>query len=61
MQRKILLLEDDLQLNHTIRQFLEHHAYAVLSAYDAHQAKDILYETDIDLMLLDIKVPPFAF
>ena len=57
MQRKILLLEDDLQLNDTIRQFLEHHAYAVLSAYDAHQAKDILYETDIDLMLLDIKVP----
>ena len=57
MQRKILLLEDDLQLNDTIKQFLEHHNYIVLSAYDAHQAVDIVYESDIDLMLLDIKVP----
>ena len=57
MQRKILLLEDDLQLNDTIKQFLEHHHYTVLSAYDGLQAKDILYETDVDLMLLDIKVP----
>ncbi|QOR61941.1 response regulator transcription factor [Sulfurovum sp. ST-21] len=57
MQRKILLLEDDLQLNDTIKQFLEHHHYTVLPSYDSHQARDILYETDIDLMLLDIKVP----
>ncbi|BAF72342.1 response regulator transcription factor [Sulfurovum sp. NBC37-1] len=57
MQRKILLLEDDLQLNDTVKQFLEHHQYTVLPAYDGHQAKDLLYETDVDLMLLDIKVP----
>ncbi|KYJ85791.1 response regulator transcription factor [Sulfurovum riftiae] len=57
MQRKILLLEDDLQLNDTIKQFLEHHHYTVLPSYDGHQAKEILYETDIDLILLDIKVP----
>jgi DNA-binding response OmpR family regulator len=57
MQRKILLLEDDLQLNDTIKQFLEHHRYTVLPAYDGHQAKDLLYETGVDLMLLDIKVP----
>ncbi|WP_295421369.1 response regulator transcription factor [Sulfurovum sp.] len=57
MQRKILLLEDDLQLNDTIKQFLEHHHYTVLPAYDGYQAKDLLYETEVDLMLLDIKVP----
>ena len=57
MQRKILLMEDDLQLSDTIKQFLEHHQYHVLPAYDAHHARDILYETNIDLMLLDIKVP----
>ena len=57
MQRKILLLEDDLQLSDTVKQFLEHYHYTVLPAYDAHQARDLLYETDIDLMLLDIKVP----
>ena len=57
MPRTLLLLEDDLQLNDTIKQFLEHHGYRVLSAYDAHQAKDLLYENPVDLMLLDIKVP----
>ena len=57
MQRKILLMEDDLQLSDTIKQFLEHHQYHILPAYDAEHARDILYETDIDLMLLDIKVP----
>ena len=57
MPRTLLLLEDDLQLNDTVKQFLEHHGYRVLSAYDAHQAKDLLYENPVDLMLLDIKVP----
>ena len=57
MQRKILLLEDDLQLNDTIRQFLEHHRYRVIPAFDAHEAVDKIYEHHIDLMLLDIKVP----
>ena len=57
MQRKILLLEDDVQLSDTIKQFLEHHRYTVLPAYDAYQAQDLLYEVDIDLMLLDIRVP----
>ena len=57
MQPTILLLEDDLQLNDTIKQFLEYHGYGVLSTYDAHQARDMLYEKEVDLMLLDIKVP----
>jgi DNA-binding response OmpR family regulator len=53
----ILLLEDDLPLHETIKQFLEHGGYKVFSAFDALEAKDILYEQSIDLMLLDIKVP----
>ena len=57
MQRKILLLEDDVQLSDTIKQFLEHHKYEVLIAYDGYRAKDLIYEEQIDLMLLDIKVP----
>ena len=56
-KQTILLLEDDLALNDTIRQFLEHAGYEVLSAFDAFEAKDILYERSVDLMLLDIKVP----
>ncbi len=57
MQRKILLLEDDLQLSDTVKQFLEYHHYEVFAVYDAHSARDQLYEVHVDLMLLDIKVP----
>jgi len=57
MKASILLLEDDLQLSDTIKQFLEYKEYRVYTAYDAYQAKDLLYENSIDLMLLDIKVP----
>jgi len=57
MQRKILLLEDDLQLSDTVKQLLEYHHYEVIAAYDAYSARDQLYEMPVDLMLLDIKVP----
>ncbi len=53
----ILLLEDDVQLSDTIKQFLEHSGYRVYPTYDAFGAKDTLYEKSIDLMLLDVKVP----
>ena len=56
-QQNILLLEDDLQLSDTVKQFLEYFNYKVYPAYDALQAKDIVYEHHIDLMLLDVKVP----
>ena len=57
MTANILLLEDDLQLSDTVKQFLEFKGYEVHCAYDGFQAQDIVYEKRIDLMLLDVKVP----
>ncbi len=57
MQNSILLLEDDLQLSETVKQFLELKGYRVFVAYDGYQAENIYYEKHIDLMLLDVKVP----
>jgi len=57
MTASILLLEDDLQLSDTVKQFLELKGYEVHCAYDGLQAQDIAYEKHIDLMLLDVKVP----
>ena len=57
MTVSILLLEDDLQLSDTVKQFLELKGYEVYCAYDGLQAQDIVYEKSIDLMLLDVKVP----
>jgi len=53
----ILLLEDDMQLSATIKQFLSLKGYEVLVAYDGFKAQELVYENHIDLMLLDIKVP----
>lgn len=57
MKQKILLLEDDVQLSDTIKQFLELKGYEVCTAYDGLQAQELVYEKQIDLMLLDVKVP----
>ena len=57
MQSKILLLEDDITLSDTIKQFLTHLGYEVHQAFDAREAEDVLYESHFDVMLLDIKVP----
>ena len=57
MTQKILLLEDDIQLNDTVKQFLELKGYEVYTAYDGIQAEELAYENQLDLMLLDVKVP----
>ena len=53
----ILLLEDDMQLSATLKQFLSLKNYKVLQAYDGLVAQELIYENHIDLMLLDVKVP----
>lgn len=55
--KTILFLEDDQQLSDTVKQFLQYQGYEVLCAYDGLQAQNLAYEKQIDLMLLDIKVP----
>ena len=57
MKRTILLLEDDLQLSDTLKQFFQYQGYKVLCAYDGNHVEELSYENTIDLMLLDIKVP----
>ena len=54
---KILLLEDDANLNDTITDFLEDEDYFVDNAYDGYEAQDKLYESKYDLLLLDVNTP----
>ena len=54
---KILLLEDDANLNETVTEFLEEEGHHVISVYDGHEAQEKLYESKYDLLLLDINVP----
>ncbi len=54
---KILLLEDDANLNETIADFLEDEGYSIDSTYDGYEAQDRLYESKYDLLLLDVNTP----
>ncbi len=54
---KILLLEDDMTLHESLKDFLQENDFSVISAYDGEEAQDMIYENKIDLMLLDVNVP----
>jgi len=54
---KILLLEDDLQLNEAITQYLTSTGHAVINTRDGNNAFDILNKEKFDLLVLDINVP----
>ena len=54
---KILLLEDDANLNETVTEFLEEEGYDVTSTFDGYEAQDSLYESKFDLLLLDVNTP----
>ena len=54
---KILLLEDDANLNETVTEFLEDEGYEVSATYDGYEAQDKIYESKFDLLLLDVNTP----
>lgn len=54
---KILLVEDDKELNRTVRSFLNQRGYEVTGCLDANGAYDAMYETVFDLIISDIMMP----
>ncbi len=54
---KILLLEDDANLNETVTEFLIENGHDVVSVYDGYEAQEKLYESKYDLLLLDVNTP----
>ena len=54
---RILLLEDDANLNETVAEFLEEQGHNVVSVYNGNEAQEKIYESKYDLLLLDINVP----
>ena len=53
----ILLLEDDVNLNETLSEFLEDSGFEVMSVYDGLEAGEKIYENSYDLFILDVNVP----
>ncbi len=57
LKARVLLLEDDANLNETIMDFLEDEGYEVESVYEGFEAEEKLYERKYDLLLLDVNTP----
>lgn len=54
---KILLVEDDKELNQTVCMFLNKNGYAAVGALNANEAYDEMYENVFDLIISDIMMP----
>lgn len=54
---KILVLEDDKELNRTVCAFLNNSGYEAVGCINANEAYDALYENTIDLIVSDIMTP----
>ena len=54
---KILVVEDDRELNNTVCSFLNHSGYEATGCLNANDAYDALYENMFDLIVSDIMMP----
>lgn len=54
---KILVVEDDRELNRTVCTFLDHSGYEAVGCLNAEDAYDKMYETVFDLIVSDIMMP----
>ncbi|MBQ4103677.1 MAG: response regulator transcription factor [Clostridia bacterium] len=54
---KILVVEDDKELNKTVCSFLNHSGYEAVGCLDANEAYDALYENIFDAIISDIMMP----
>ncbi len=55
--RKILIVEDNLEISDMMRSYLVKAGYEASQAYDGEQALDLASREDFDLALLDIMMP----
>lgn len=54
---KILIVEDNIDLNKAVCNFLSRKGYETFASHDANEAYDVLYENQIDLIISDIMMP----
>ncbi len=54
---KILIVDDEKEINELIRSYLLKEGFCPLSAYCGREAMDVLSENNVDLIILDVMLP----
>jgi two-component system aerobic respiration control protein ArcA len=57
VQRTILLIEDDETIRAALKRVFESEGYRVMAAADGTQLSDVLDESPVDLIMLDVGLP----
>jgi DNA-binding response OmpR family regulator len=60
MSPRVLIVDDEAPLRRTLERALRCIGFEVVSAGDAHLAYQVLDETDVDLVLLDLHLPQMS-
>lgn len=55
--QKVMIVEDDVEINNLLTDFLNKNGYEVFCQYDGLHVLDCLLENKIDLLLMDIMLP----
>ena len=54
---KILVVDDEIHIRHSLGAYLEDHGYRVASVESAEEAIDLIGRESFDLMLVDLRLP----
>ena len=55
--KKILIVEDNIDIHNLIKEILENKKYKVIDSYSGTEALMVLEKEKIDLILLDLMLP----
>lgn len=57
MSNRILIIEDDKEINQMLANFLSEKEFSVLQAFDGKEASELLRQQQYDLVLMDLMLP----
>jgi DNA-binding response OmpR family regulator len=57
MKKRVLIAEDDVDLGHLLRQYLELNGFEATRVFTGKEARALLSENSFDIAILDIMMP----
>jgi Response regulators consisting of a CheY-like receiver domain and a winged-helix DNA-binding domain len=60
MKKRILIIEDEVQIAKVLKLELEYEGFEALTAYDGNTGLEMMLQSDFDLILLDLMLPKMS-